>query len=463
MHNAACVITMERGLNKNEIKYLLDHLAYLYKGPNLIEFLVYEDSGLKKSDSGAFHIPASRDPLSEDHITSIDHIPILFPCSTNTAWYSIEKTCIIFHHDILKSAFYLLSGYQEYLSEEKDHHGRYPWKSSIQYKLGISGKPVVNYYFDIILSAFQKLCKFKDLAFERTDRDRPVLFLSHDVDRIKKYSFRNLAYTGLQVLKIKPDNDSVGPNKLLKNLAELFLGVVFRLKDPYWNFSELKQTEHNYKISSTWFFLEKRKNLNSRYHFGHKKIRKLMEELSRTGDEIGLHGTLESSEVPDILTGELQRLQEACEHPVYGIRQHFLKYRNPATSKIQSDTDLRYDATLGFAEQIGFRNSYAYPFKLYDFDGHKSMLLWQLPLNVMDATLFEYMNTPFPEISQTIHPVIEEVRRFKGVFSLLWHQCRLDEKDNPGINASYERLLEEITELGFDSMCGEEIIQQMEL
>ena len=80
----------------------------------------------------------------------------------------------------------------------------------------------------------------------------------------------------------------------------------------------------------------------------------------------------------------------------------------------------------------------------------------------MDASLFEYMNTPFPEISETIRPIINEVSRFKGVFSLLWHQCRLDEKDNPGINASYESLLDEIMALGFDSMCGEEIIRAQE-
>lgn len=453
---------MERGLNQNEIQYLLDHLDYLYKGPNLQEFLVYGDSDLKKTASGALHIPLSSTPLTEDKILSIDDIPVLFPCSTNTTWFSIEKQGIHFHHDLLKSAFYLLSGYQEYMSEEKDPYGRYPWKSSIQYKLGISGKPLVNYYFETILLAFEKLCKLKNLAFERTDRDRPILFLSHDVDRIKKYSLRNLAYTSAQVLKIKPDNDSVGFKKLLKNMGEISRGLLFKLKDPYWNFAELKETEQQFGVSSTWFFLEKRKNLNSRYHFHHRKIQKLIQELSAAGDEIGIHGTLESSEDPEILAGELQRLRDVCERPVYGIRQHFLKYRNPQTTKIQSETDLLYDATLGIAEQIGFRNSYVHPFKLYDFKGDKPINLWQIPLNVMDASLFEYMNTPLSDISETIHPIVVEVSRFKGVFSLLWHQCRLDELDNPGINACYQSVLKEIMELEFDSKTGEEIIKMKE-
>lgn len=458
---------MERGLNHNEIQYLLDHLAHLYKGPNLDEFLVYGDAGLKESEHGMLHIPLSthspsRNPFLEDIVLYIDDIPVLFPGSNIEAWYCIEEKHIRFHHDLLKSAFYLLSGYQEYTSEEKDPYGRYPWKSSIQYKLGISGKPLVNYYFEEILKAFEKLCALNKLPFERTEREKPVLFLSHDIDRIKKYSLRNLAYVFLQLIKIKPDNDSIGGAGLFRSLLETLQGVLFRLKDPYWNFTELKQTEQKCRVSSTWFLLEKRNKLNSRYHFHYKKIRRLIEELSQTGDEIGLHGTIESSNDPEILAAEIQGLQNVCSQPVYGIRQHFLKYKHPISPKAQSGQGLLYDATLGFAEQIGFRNSYAYPFKLYDFENQCPMELWQIPLNVMDATLLEYTHTPLDEISDTIRPVIDEIRRFKGVFSLLWHQCRLDEKTHPGINDRYQSLLEEIMGLGFNSLTGEEIIRQFE-
>ena len=52
-----------------------------------------------------------------------------------------------------------------------------------------------------------------------------------------------------------------------------------------------------------------------------------------------------------------------ARRPVEGIRQHFLKYNNPLTPRIHEKAGLLYDATLGFAEQIGFRNSYAGPFQ----------------------------------------------------------------------------------------------------
>jgi len=451
---------MERGLNLNEIRYLLDHLAFLYRGPDLHDFLVTKETDIsnRKQGQGVLLIPESNQKLDPENIITIEQVPVLFPCSKETEWYSVEGTLVRFHHDLLKSAFYLLSGYQEYVNGEKDAHGRYPWKLSIQHQLGVTGTPVVNYYFEVILEAFGKLCKIIGLPFDRTVREAPVLFLSHDVDRIRKYSLRNLAYVGMQLLKIKPDPESLGHTGLLKNLMQLLKGVLFHLKDPYWNFTELKELEHKNKISSTWFFLEKTSMENSRYHFRHKKIRLLIAELAHKGDEIGLHGTLESSEKPGILAAELQRLENVCDSPVLGIRQHFLKYSNPATTKIQMETRLLYDASLGFAEQIGFRNSYAWPFKLYDFKEQKSMDIWQLPLNAMDVTLLGYMQTPLPEFLEALHPVIQEVKKFKGVFSLLWHQCRLDEQAYPGIFQVYQSLLEEIMGQGFHSLTGEQVV-----
>jgi hypothetical protein len=146
--------------------------------------------------------------------------------------------------------------------------------------------------------------------------------------------------------------------------------------------------------------------------------------------------------------------------PVTGIRQHFLKFSNPLTPRIQSATDLVYDSSLGFAEQIGFRNSYAYPFRLYDFENQKPMNLWHLPLNVMEVTLMGYMRIPIVSIPETIRPVLNEVSKFKGVFSLLWHNCRLDEELMPGVNETYQLLLQEIMQSGFVSLTGREAVEE---
>ncbi|MCK4747609.1 MAG: polysaccharide deacetylase family protein, partial [Bacteroidales bacterium] len=384
-------------------------------------------------------------------------IPVLFPCSTQKQWYSMEGNQIRFHHDILKSAFYLLSGYQEVENKEMDEHGRYPWKSSVQYRHGFTHKPVVNYYFNLILEAFESFCEINGLDFERKQREAPLLFLSHDVDRIRKYSIRNLAYVVLQLLGIKSSTRSFSGQ--LKTVMDYAKGTLLFRKDPYWNFGELVDLEKELNISSTWYLLEKTKMDNSRYHFTDERIRALIRALSGQGHEIGIHGTLESSDDPKAMSGGIQRINAVCENPVTGNRQHYLKYDHPGTSRLLAESELIYDATLGFAESAGFRNSFAHPFRLYDFDRQQPMDLWHLPLNVMDVTLLGYMMVPVGSIPETIRPVVQEVKKFNGVFSFLWHNCNLDEEEYPGINEVYQRVLKELMDSGFISMTGDQVIK----
>lgn len=450
---------MNRRITANEIEYLLDHLSSLYSGVKLAQYLVADERFFKAAEAikAAFFIPLSTKSLDVTEVISIRKIPVLFPCSPSKKWYTVEGDGIRFHHDILKSAFYLLSGYQEYVSRERDMHGRFPWASSIQYQIGVTGIPVVNYYFEIILEAFEKFSKVNGLEFRIKKRENPMLFLSHDVDRIRKYSLRNLSYVGLQLFGIKSNNYSF--NRRVKNVRDYAAGTLLFKRDPYWNFRELQQLEKELGITSTWYFLEKTREDNSRYHFRDAKIRRIISEISSQGHEIGIHGTLESSEDPAAMSGGIRRLNDICDKPVSGIRQHYLKYSNPATSQIQADSGLQYDATLGFAEQIGFRNSYAFPFRLYDFDNRQPFDLWQIPLNVMDVTLLGYMGIPVEEIPEAIRPILREATRFGALIAMLWHNCNLDDEEFPGIKAVYQKVLKEVMNSGFNSMTGTQIIK----
>ncbi|OGX90643.1 DUF7033 domain-containing protein [Hymenobacter coccineus] len=52
--------------------------------------------------------------------------------------------------DVISAAFYLLSGWQEYFSDARDQHGRFPYAASVQARYGFVALPVVNYYFDVL-------------------------------------------------------------------------------------------------------------------------------------------------------------------------------------------------------------------------------------------------------------------------------------------------------------------------
>lgn len=451
---------MDRRLSKQEILYLLDHLEPLYIGVSLKDYLSAGEgySGEGRPEAAGFLIPLSDKGLEFSDVLTLEGIPVLFPCSNQARWYSQEGQQVFFHHDILKSAFFLLSGYQEYHLPDRDKHGRFPWKASVQHRLGITQKPVVNYYFEIILEAFEKFCRLNQLDFKKTERTAPLLFLSHDVDRIRKYTLKNLAISTLQLMGLK--EGSAGKGRQGKIVADYFKGILLFRKNPYWTFQEMCDMEEELHISSTWFFLEKTKQDNSSYPFDQARIRTLISYLSKRGHEIGIHGTLESSSDQEAMDGGIRRLNAACKSPVSGIRQHYLKYHLPQTTGIQEAAGLEYDASLGFAEQPGFRNSYAYPFRLFNFEKQKTYELWQLPLNVMEAGLIEYMELPVEAFPATLAPLLAEVSRFKGLFSLLWHNCRLDEEANPGIKGMYRQVLEGMVESGFVSVTGREAVNE---
>lgn len=77
----------------------------------------------------------------------------------------------------------------------------------------------------------------------------------------------------------------------------------------------------------------------------------------------------------------------------------------------------------------------------------------------MDVTFTGYMGTPINEIPTAIIRVLEEVLKFGGVFSMLWHNCNLDEEEFPGINKMYAELLRNIVDSGFVPRTGLEVLE----
>ncbi|MCK4749464.1 MAG: hypothetical protein KAT15_20560, partial [Bacteroidales bacterium] len=338
------------------------------------------------------YFPASETNLDLRKVLWIDEIPVLYPVSdVKNAFYSFQDHHLVFHHDLLKSVFHLLSGYEEVKNGASDQYGRFPYKESLQFKLGIIRKPIVNYYFEIILEGLEEFCIKNGISFQRnTVFSKPVLMLSHDIDRLDAYHFFETAFKFKQLFGL-----AESPYNLSGKIRDAFSALYhflnpFSNKNPFWSFDTLMKWESDRGFKSTYYFLEKEggRHTNSRYHFHEKRIRKLLRNLSAQDHEIGIHGTIQSSTDQDAMDRTVRNLQEASPDPVVGIRQHFLKFKLGETAQIQEKAGLQYDASLGFAEHEGFRNSYCWPFRIYDFKNECRMDLWEIPLTVMEGTLF---------------------------------------------------------------------------
>ena len=114
----------------------------------------------------------------------------------------------------------------------------------------------------------------------------------------------------------------------------------------------------------------------------------------------------------DLLTLDVMR-----QHRRHQIGQH----------RLQQEAGLLYDASLGFSEHDGFRYSYCWPHKFFDFDKQQITDLWEIPLTLMDVTHFYKRELDFEQSRESVKMLAGEVERFNGVFYLLWHNSFFNE------------------------------------
>lgn len=434
-------------LSKPKIDYVLLHLGHHFQSSgeltNAFRFRHGTSSPTMDSSAPEIVFTLLAGEYNEQRVRWIDLQPVLFPASDNSAWYFFDADGnLIFPHDLLKSAFYLLSGYQETRSTQRDQLGRFPFEASVQHKLGFVARPLVNYYFEQILEGLEAYALRHKLSFSRRRLfDTFGFLLSHDVDHVDYYTRNHFLYKIKEALRLVPGK--LSPLTNMRLAVTGFFKYVTKSKDnPYWNFEFLRSVERSSKLQSTFYFLDQGvKNSDAAYSFDEPRIRGLFKQLTEERCEIGLHGTVRSSTDAGVLKSNLDALESAASIRIAGSRQHRLLWDHPRTALIHQSCGLRYDSTLGFAQHEGFRNSYCYPFRLYDFDKDAPIDLWEFPLVVMDVTLFVYRALSLEQAHTNYRKLIEEVSKFGGIFTVLWHNSFFDEVTYTGITNFYKTLL----------------------
>ena len=455
-------------LSQNQIDYVLYHLSFhltkeTYRAVSSRMLFVAKEQDLPHDVEGKVLFQLSSFEPEIDSIFWIKGLPVLFPLVKKKKFFTMDDGALIFHHDLLKSVFYLLSGYQEYKSNKKDKLQRFPYTASIQYKLGVLKKPVVNYYFEVLISAFESFCKQHQLPFGRAQMfDSWRVMLTHDVDRIDTYTPQEWRYKAKQLAGRAPLKYRYFHH--LRLFGRYSYSILKKEgKNPHWDFYDLIREEAQYGYQSVFYFLRPGlKNQDASYSLEENRIKGLFSYIDEWGGEIGLHGTVRSYYNQRIMNQDMEALRSHSPQEPIGIRQHRLLFDHPQTLKIQKSAGLKYDTTLGYAGHEGFRNSYCLPFKLFDFEKDQMIDVWEIPLVAMDGTLFIYRGLNADQAESSILSLINEVRAFNGIFTFLWHNGFESDSPNPAIRHFYSRLLKLFNDQGARSILGKEIIRSLE-
>ena len=153
-------------------------------------------------------------------------------------------------------------------------------------------------------------------------------------------------------------------------------------------------------------------------------VAEMIREIDRRGWEIGLHPSWYSFDDVDEMKRQKAALEKALGRDVVSVRQHYLHYDIRVTPRVQAAAGLKYDATLGFNDNVGFRFGTCYPWRLYDLKAEKELTIVEVPLIIQDGAMLspvKGMRLDEETAFQYVQQITEAVERVGGVLTLLWH------------------------------------------
>jgi len=129
----------------------------------------------------------------------------------------------------------------------------------------------------------------------------------------------------------------------------------------------------------------------------------------------------------------------------------------PATWIAQAAAGLSYDSTWGCNDRPGPRSGLALPFFAFDNSRRQDLQILELPLTIMDGTLFRRMGLRADGAYQVAKSVIMDARDHEGLVTLLWHNNFFAEPEYSDWEEVYERLLDLVASEGATVMTAAEI------
>ncbi|GAA4021472.1 polysaccharide deacetylase family protein [Hymenobacter glaciei] len=433
------------------LSYVLRHFALAYE--NVPQGLIgYSDSlqPIVVADAaGSFFQEKEPYPGTPNYRDWVgQRVPFFFDAQPAAPLLTMQRGRVSINADLISAAFYLLSGWQEYFSDERDRHGRFPYAASVQKQYGFVTLPVVNYYFDVLKRAIEHVTG-QALKPRRWNGAAFAAFISHDIDELRS-AWKAPAKAAL-----------------LQRSTRRFGALLwqhFTQPDAWDNLESVAAATARYGGCSTFFILPQSRpgadgTPNADYQLS-AGLRQRLKALAQKSCEINLHGSIGTATDPLQLDHEARKLQAGCG----GLRFHYLRWEPRLTpAKIEAVGGFAYDSTLGFAEHFGFRHSYCQPFYPFNFASGTAYAFVEIPLQVMDATLHHpsYLQLQGPEILPALQPMLAEIERFGGVASILWHNDHFDPANTTTGPQQFAEIMEYLRERGAAFLTGNRIVAEL--
>lgn len=391
------------------------------------------------------------------------HLPLLFarePEGPRNDWLAslLNTRADVVHmpYDFIASAFYFLSRWEELVITDRDRHGRFPFARSLAGQLGLT-ENVVDLYLDLFITLLNLVGdgRWPQIEIPTWAEDVPfVVCLTHDVDEIRKSRLSRLKFVWDHL-----SHPEAGHRRTpIRERARFALSTLFSREDPYWTFPELAELERQFSFTASYYFQAGGRAGGSRYALTETRVRRFIDDLLEDGFEVGLHGTYWAAFDPGRFLQEKRALAAVAHEDPIGHRQHYLRMDYAATLPIYERAGLKYDTTLAYAEQEGYRNQFSYPYYPYNHHAGRPYSFLELPTVLMDATLGGYRQLTAGQAWQVIEGWLERTLIRRGCITLLWHNPW--DGVFPGYFDLYPRILAWIRDHGGIGISGRDVLRQ---
>jgi hypothetical protein len=347
--------------------------------------------------------------------------------------------------DVVASAFWHLSRWEERAGSPRDRHGRFAAASA----LANPEQPAV----DALLRRFQEACGLAPRAGFR-------VVLTHDIDQVRRWygagAVRAAAWRLREAARARRRTDVLAE---AQGLAEL---PYHRLRgsDPMWTFERMHAIERRHGGRSTHFLLAGHHHPNDGASpAGDATLRRIAATVASGGDEVGLHPSYTTSEHPDRLAAERDRLTQLIGTQPASVRFHFLRHDAHTTLPQLDALGFAIDSSQGYADRPGLRAGFSHPYHPYDLANDRPLRLLEVPLAVMDATLQDekYLGlSPQQGYARSVR-VLEQVAASGGTAAILWHNDRFARAYARGWDRCYERILAWVRDRGGELVACDQV------
>ena len=407
----------------------------IYYGSKLITH--YPLTIKHKQDTSTFFLDNKYYPQFKVRFNNYKNEKIPFFFSDPGPIYSVGVKTVQINKDIIASGFYFLSCWKEYVNKKNiDPDVRFKYENSMQYKWDFAEIPVVDAYCDILDNMLELSFPDYEAGYRWKNESSFCMTLSHDIDYWDVWSKEHFK----EIMSYNWNRITKNPLRSLYKIVGHTLTK--KIYSPEKDILRILKKEKKLQVKSTNFVLvQDNSDDGRRNYFSDEKYKKGVKKVF-SDQHVGLHGSPDSAYYIKDTKKELERLQKLYPEQL-GYRSHKLSFQYQSTYDILEKMNLKYDASLGYWEHIGFRAGISFPFYPYNLDKDEPYNILEIPLVVMDTTLISkagMAQNPFVA-SYRLSKLIQRARKFQSHISVLWHNNTFDSIDFPGWTWLYWSLI----------------------